>query len=212
MTQRHEADDAKVQQIRRAASDLFLRHGFAGVSTSALAAAAGISKETLYSRYSGKEAVLADVLENLILSGEADTGTAPASLKSTADLDRALRSLAHELSNELMQRDYIELARIVIAETPRLPRVGKTFRRSVPQRAFQRVTELLRAGQQAGLVRELDLMAAARMFVGPLVLHALTNVLLVAPQEIGDAEAPPPMDVDPHVDLLLAAVAKEDSK
>lgn len=202
-------NDVKVQQIRQAARELFLRHGFAGVSTSALAVAAGISKETLYSRYSGKEAVLADVLEDLILSGDLGTDTAPASLKSAADLDRALRSLARELSDELMQRDYIELARIVIAETPRLPRVGETFRRAVPQRAFQRVSELLRAGQRAGLVRDLDVMAATRLFVGPLVLHALINVLLVAPDE---PETPPPMDVDPHVDLFLVAVSKESSQ
>ena len=51
-------DDVKVQQIRRAAHTLFLRHGFAGVSTAALAKEAGVSKETLYSRFPNKDAVL----------------------------------------------------------------------------------------------------------------------------------------------------------
>ncbi|WP_131808074.1 TetR/AcrR family transcriptional regulator, partial [Mycolicibacterium elephantis] len=63
-------DDVKVQQIRRAAHTLFLRHGFAGVSTAALAKEAGVSKETLYSRFPNKDAVLADVLEHLIALGD----------------------------------------------------------------------------------------------------------------------------------------------
>lgn len=198
-------NDSKVQQIRRAAQTLFLRHGFAGVSTTALAQQAGVSKETLYSRYPNKEAVLADVLEHLIISGEAATSAQQPKPATHADLRRALRSLAAQLSTELLQRDYIELARIVIAETPRLPRVGEIFRQSVAERAFGLTVELLAAGRDAALVRDVDPMAAARMFVGPLVLHALTTVLLVAPSA---AKAPPePLDVDTHVELFLAAVA-----
>ncbi|MFV1362672.1 TetR/AcrR family transcriptional regulator [Mycolicibacterium elephantis] len=197
-------DDVKVQQIRRAAHTLFLRHGFAGVSTAALAKEAGVSKETLYSRFPNKDAVLADVLEHLIALGDSgDDADVPAP-ETLADLRHAFRSLAHDLGGQLIQRDYIELVRIVVAETPRLPHVGEIFRRSVPQRAFQRTGELLAAGKQAGLVGDVDVTTAARMFLGPLVLHALLNLLLVAP---GENESPvPPVDVDQHVDLFLAAI------
>ncbi|MEO3797375.1 TetR/AcrR family transcriptional regulator [Nonomuraea sp. B10E15] len=201
-------DDAKVSQIRQAAKILFLRHGFAAVSTAALAKEAGVSKETLYSRYPSKEAVLADVLEHLIAAGKLGT-SAPVLPRTRSELDGALRALARELGGELMEREYIELARIVIAETPRLPHVGEIFRRSVPERAFQLTIELLTAGKKARLIRDVDMVAAARMFVGPLVVHALTNVLLVAPQTAGDAPVPP-LEVDAHVDLFLAAVLKEE--
>ncbi|WP_028922206.1 TetR/AcrR family transcriptional regulator [Pseudonocardia acaciae] len=207
MTER-DRQDVKVLQIRQAAKTLFLRHGFERVSTASLAKEAGVSKETLYSRYPSKEAVLADVLEHLVSAGRADAG-AVESLRDRADLDGALRRLARELSDELMQREYIELARIVIAETPRLPHVGETFRASVPGRAFRATTELLLAGQRAGLVADVDPTAAARMFVGPLVVHALLNVLLVAPRE--GAPPAPRMDVDAHVDLFLTAISRERS-
>jgi TetR/AcrR family transcriptional regulator, mexJK operon transcriptional repressor len=197
-------DDTKVTQIRRAAHTLFLRHGFAGVSTAALAKEAGVSKETLYSRYPNKEAVLADVLEHLIALGQLDTDVDVAAPTSLADLRNALRSLASELGDQLIQRDYIEIARIVIAETPRLPHVGDIFRRSVPQRAFQLTSALLTAGRDAGLIRDVDVMTVARMFLGPLVLHAVINVLLVAPSEDAPVQ---PIDVDTHLDLLLAAIA-----
>lgn len=203
MAERGDEDDAKVRQIREAAKTLFLRHGFGNVSTSALAKEAGVSKETLYSRYPSKEAVLADVLEHLIAAGEPGARATPVP-GTRRELESAFRKLARELSTELMRREYIELARIVIAETPRLPHVGEVFRRSVPQRAFERTSELLTAGVKAQLLRDVDVATAARMFVGPLVVHALVNVLLVAPE--ADRQQAPPMDVDAHVDLFLAAV------
>lgn len=199
-------DDVKVRQIRQAARTLFLRHGFAAVSTAALAKEAGVSKETLYSRYPSKEAVLADVLEHLISAGQLGT-TSSLAPRTREELEGALRLLARELSGELMEREYIELARIVIAETPRLPHVGEIFRRAVPERAFQLTTELLGAAAKERLIGEVDLMAAARMFVGPLVVHAMTTVLLVAPQLSADAP-PPPFDVDLHVGLFLAALGE----
>ncbi|MGV0872648.1 TetR/AcrR family transcriptional regulator [Mycolicibacterium sp. XJ879] len=202
-------DDIKVHQIRAAAHTLFLKHGFAGVSTAALAKAAGVSKETLYSRYPNKDAVLADVLEHLIALGQLDADVDIPAPASIADLRDALRSLATELGEQLITRDYIELVRIVIAETPRLPHVGEIFRQSVPRRAFQLTGALLTAGKDAGLIGDIDVLTAARMFLGPLVLHTLINVLLVAPSEDSAVQ---PIDVDSHVDLLLAAITSPDFK
>jgi TetR/AcrR family transcriptional repressor of mexJK operon len=198
-------DDPKVRQIREAAKALFLRHGFGRVSTAALAKEAGVSKETLYSRYPSKEAVLADVLQHLIVAGEPGARAIPAPV-NREELEGAFRRLARELGTELMRREYIELARIVIAETPRLPHVGEIFRQAVPQRAFERTSELLMAGVKAQLVRDVDVTTAARMFVGPLVVHALINVLLVAPEV--DRQQAVQLDVDAHVDLFLAAVSE----
>src|SRR5262245_8068142 len=57
---------AKREQILQAARTLFLERGFSGTSTDALAAMAGVSKETLYIYFPSKEALLAAVLEHLI--------------------------------------------------------------------------------------------------------------------------------------------------
>lgn len=200
-------EDVKVQQIRRAARKLFLQRGFAGVSTAALAEEAGISKETLYSRFPSKEAVLADVLKHLIAVGDVGEDVPPA-VRTHEDLERALGDLAHRIGGALLQREYIELARIVIAETPRLPQIGEVFRNAVPQRAFGLVTQILDAAKDAALTDDFDSMVAARMFIGPLVLYALTNVLLVAPSVSEGAEPISPLDVEPHVKLFLAAISK----
>jgi TetR/AcrR family transcriptional regulator, mexJK operon transcriptional repressor len=197
-------DDPKVQQIRKAATALFLQHGFGQVSTNALAAEAGISKETLYSRYPNKDAVLADVLTHLISTGQPGPEPTP-QLHTRADLRRALLHFTRQLGSQLMQRDYLELFRLVIAETPRLPRVGDIFRRSVPERAMRRAHALLKAAQDVGLIGEVNLSTAARMLVGPVVIQVLQHGLLVAPS--AQQSPAPTLDTGTHVDLLLQLLA-----
>ncbi|MBE1583790.1 TetR/AcrR family transcriptional regulator [Nonomuraea angiospora] len=195
-------DDVKIVQIRAAAKTLFLRHGFANVSTAALAKEAGVSKETLYTRYPSKEAVLADVLEHLITTTE-ELPVATTVITCRTDLERELRNFADKLLAGLMDREYMELARIVIAETPRLPHVGETFRGAVPDRAMAVARGLLAAARDADVIEDLDLHSAALMLVSPLVIHALVNVLLVAPT----AERPPAtLDVDSCVSLFLRTI------
>jgi TetR/AcrR family transcriptional regulator, mexJK operon transcriptional repressor len=193
-------DDPKVEQIRKAATSLFLQRGFGGVSTSDLAKEAGVSKETLYSRYPNKDAVLADVLQHLISTGQADQDPMPR-LRSRADLEHALLDFTRLLGSQLMQRDYIELARVVIAETPRLPHVADIFWRSVPEHSLRRAAALLESACDAGLIGETDVVAAARMLVGPVVIQVLHHGLLAAPR--ADRSRIPPLDTDTHVHLLL---------
>ncbi len=202
-------DDAKVRQIRDAARTLFLRDGYAQVSTAALAKEAGVSKETLYSRYPGKHAVLADLLKHLISVGGSETRVPPR-LEEPGDLEDALTGFANDLAAHLMQRDYLELARIVIAETPRLPHVGEIFRQAVPERALSGVEALLANARRAGLVRDVDLPVAARMFVGPIVIAVLTNGLLRPPSDDDRPAAPP--GVAAHVALFLDAVTDRGAK
>ena len=53
---------ARREQILRAAAELFARHGFHGVSIDDLGTAVGISGPALYRYFSGKEAVLGELL------------------------------------------------------------------------------------------------------------------------------------------------------
>ncbi|MBO0879398.1 MAG: TetR/AcrR family transcriptional regulator [Mycobacterium sp.] len=197
-------DDTKVQQIRKAATTLFLQHGFGHVSTAALAKEAGVSKETLYSRYPNKDAVLADVLQHLISAGRPGPGPMPV-LRTRADLKTALLHFTRTLGSQLMQREYLELSRVVIAETPRLPHIGEIFRRSVPEVSLRHAGALLESARTAGLIGDVDLAAAARMLVGPVVIQVLLNGLLVAPS--ADRSQTPGLDTDTHVHLLLAMLS-----
>jgi TetR/AcrR family transcriptional repressor of mexJK operon len=198
-------DDPKVEQIRKAATSLFLQWGFGRVSTDALAKEAGVSKETLYSRYPNKDAVLADVLQHLVATGRPDDEPMPP-LRTRADLLHALLHFSRSLGGQLMQRDYVELARVVIAETPRLPHLGEIFWQSVPDRSLRRAAALLKRARDAGLIGETDLSAVARMLVGPVVIQVLQHALLVAPRAARSRT--PRLDTDTHVHLLVAMLPR----
>ena len=63
-TQRRQ--EAKREQIRTAAQQLFLDKGFGETSMDSVTAAAGVSKQTLYRYYETKAVLFADVLGQLI--------------------------------------------------------------------------------------------------------------------------------------------------
>ena len=198
---------AKKEQIRAGARRLFLDKGFAATSTDAVAAEAGVSKQTLYAYYPSKEELLADVLEHLIEDGPrggSPLTAAGAPPGSRDELRRALDSLARGLISGLMAPDYVALVRVVIAETPRLPHLGRLFRSAVPERVLGDVSALLEAARENGVIGPVDTDAASRAFVGPLLTYVLLDGLFV-----GDCppRPPGPERIEAAVDLFMKAVA-----
>src|SRR4028119_721619 len=172
---------AKRDQIRGGARRWCLRRGVAGASTDAIVAEAGVSKQTLYAYYPNKETLLASVLGHLI--GEGSGRQLPAvegtSRGTPEEVRRSLGSLAHGLIASLMQPDYLALMRVVIAETPRLPRLGSLFKSAVPEQVLGNVSEILRIARAEGVVGEVDPDSASRMFAGALLTYAILDGLLV---------------------------------
>lgn len=198
--------EAKRNQIRAGAKKLFLGSGFAA-SMDAIAREAGASKVTLYSYYPSKEDLLADVLGHLIEEGTrggpfgAIEGATP---RDREELRRALLSMARGLVAGLMDPEYVALVRVVIAETPRLPRLGKLFASEVPGRVLGNVAALLQAGRERDLIRDdVDSEAASRAFVGSLLTYVLIDGLFV-----GDGPPRPPdlNRIEAAVDLVMEAV------
>lgn len=196
---------AKRDQIRAGAQRVFLSRGFAAASTDAIAAEAGVSKQTLYVYYPSKEELLADVLTNLIQRGR-PAGSAPfepPSLATVEDLRQAVGAFAHRMIGQFMQPEYLALLRIIFSETQRVPEVGKLFRTSVPERVLSGLAGLLTAGKAEGSVRDVDLDAAPRMLVGALLTHAIIGGLLVAD---APPEMPEPERIDAVVDLVVEMI------
>jgi TetR/AcrR family transcriptional regulator of autoinduction and epiphytic fitness len=195
---------AKRDQIRAAAARLFLARGFAGASTDALAAAAGVSKETLYRYYPSKEALLADVLAHLL----ADLPAAPPGELAVEPADHpALRAmlldLAQRIVGDLMQPDYLALVRMIVAEAPRFPGLAAAFRDSVPPRVFGSIAQALTRARAAGLVAATDIDAAARLFAGSLLTFVLLDGLWVGD---GPPRPPAPERLAAIVDLYLTGI------
>ena len=196
--------EAKRTQILDGAQRRFLEHGYAATSTDAVAAAAGVSKQTLYAYYPSKEELLVDVIRRLVepatdaVAGLAE-GPAPA---DRDDLRRALCRLAERIMATVMQPAYLALLRVIVAEAPRQPRLAELYKATVPERGFRAVSALLADAAERGVVAATDLDAAARLFVGPLLTYASLDGL------VGDGTPRPPAPerIAAIVDLFLRAV------
>ena len=113
-----------VPRIRGAARRLFLERGYEGTSMDAVAAAAPVSKRTLYQHFPGKADLFAAVIDDAwshftrapILPG--DTGGDPRAV---------LRAYVGRLTEHWGRPAVVPLLRLVIAEAPRFPELSQAY-------------------------------------------------------------------------------------
>ena len=174
---------AKREQIRAAARDLFLRHGFAETSMDAVTAAAGVSKQTLYHYYETKAQLFADVLAQLIAKASPPVGSPPPPPppRTAEEFEASLLALCERYLTRLMKPDQLSLLRVVIAEGSRVPELAETFRTTVPAADAAAVMGVIQTAMARGLVAEwVDGRAAARALASMLIGFVLRDGLLAA--------------------------------
>ena len=207
MGARSEQTEGRRIQIRNAARQLFLRHGFQGTSTDAVMSAAGVaSKETLYRYFRSKEEMFVEVVRSMTVEGPYLKGLLERDpLPRTAEELRALvRSFVLELLKTMLQPDYLALMRITIGELPKFPELGELFRQAVPLRAMRYLRSLAKAGQITGMVRAgKDPEITARMIMGTLLTYAIFDGLLVEGRK---PRLPGPTTVEAIVENILDIV------
>jgi TetR/AcrR family transcriptional repressor of mexJK operon len=122
--------DTKRRTILDGARSIFLAHGYGGASMDQVAAAASVSKMTLYRYFVGKEQLFAGVVEDLC---ERIADDALSAAMETLPPEQALRAFAKRILATLFDPDTIELHRIVIAESRRFPELGRLFYQQGPE-------------------------------------------------------------------------------
>jgi len=141
---------SKRDAIRRAALDVFLQHGYTATSIDMILDAAGVSRQTLYNHFDGKEelflAVIGTVLDEL-LGGLAERVDEVA-IGDTEDLAGDLIGLGVTWVGFMLQPDFLALRRLVIGEAANFPQLARVWQERGPRRLEDR---LLRAfGRLAG--------------------------------------------------------------
>lgn len=193
---------AKAEAVLDAARALFVEHGFGATSMDAIAARAGVSKATVYAHHGGKHALFAattqraceHVTERMALPAEV----------ADMPLESALRALAHSFLEAILAPQNLTLFRMVIAEQPRFPELGRIFYDSAPGRTRERVRAYLERARRHGLLESIDCELAAAQFLGALRGDLQIQALLgVGPQTI-DA----PAVVDAAVATFLRRYAR----
>jgi AcrR family transcriptional regulator len=163
----------------------------------AIARHAGVSKATLYSHFAGKDALFAALIvsECRHLSGQIGERAL-----DEPDIRDVLLRVAHDFNNLLCTGYGLTMYRIVVAEVPRFPELGRVFYDSGPTIMIDRIANLLHQAADRGLLKIGDPRIAAIQFISLIrgELH-LTRVL-----GLKKASKNPADYVEASVDLFLA--------
>ncbi|MGP4001679.1 TetR/AcrR family transcriptional regulator [Streptomyces sp. 8N706] len=149
--------------ILDAAFELVGEVGFNKLTIEAIAARAGVGKQTIYRWWPSKAAVLFDSF--LALSGDTDGPTLPDSGDLETDLKVVLRATVDELNDPKYDLPF----RALTAESQNDPDLARELTGRILEPGLAAYEERLRAARDAGQVAEgVDPRVATEMLVGPL--------------------------------------------
>jgi AcrR family transcriptional regulator len=169
------------QAILEAATEVFVRQGYLGATTDQVAAAASVSKQTVYKQFGDKQHLFAEVI-GVTTAGVVDrlTAVVARALGDVTDVRAALRDLAGGFLRGLLQPDVLRLRRLVVAEADRFPEVGRAWFEQGFDRALVVLGEALHRLEERGLLHDLgDPTLAAYQFAG-LVMYLPMNQSMFA--------------------------------
>lgn len=150
--------------IRDAAAALFLENGYQGTSMDDIAAAARISKQTIYTHFADKEALFRDlVLGNASRVDEFAQNLVRA-VRDAPDVRTALRDLGRQYIRIVTRPDVLRLRRLVIAESGRFPDISRAYYEQVPERMYVALADLMRELSGRGALRLDDPEQTSRQF------------------------------------------------
>jgi len=175
----------KPQEIREAAQSLFLAQGMRDTSMDAVAAAARVTKQTLYRYYRSKDELFVDALGGLVAE---QVAASIADVRPTGPVDRdefaaLLLTLSRHIVDRVLEPSYLALLRVILAEARQFPDLAGHFRQAVIARFTTDLRGLLDSAPVAPLLAEPATDTTVRLFVGP-VLAYLLEALMLDPEAV----------------------------
>ena len=170
----------KAETILTAARELFLAKGYALASTDQIQQKAGVSKATIYAHYASKAGLFAAVIEQ---ECQRSFNAEPETKLDTLPISEFLAIKGLRFLELLHSPASIGLFRIVIAESPRFPELGRAFFTAGPTDKIQRIKRNLDLAVQKGEITCPNTALAAEMFLQMLCGFDHLRELLNIPQD-----------------------------
>jgi AcrR family transcriptional regulator len=185
----------KREQILQGAIEVFLNHGYAGTSMDRVAAAAGVSKQTIYSHFQDKEGLFTALVERVTIHRlQHELGMDDLCGEPEVLLQQLATIFLHKLGNQ----EYLNLFRVLVAESARFPELAQLYSRTVIHRGRQMLSAYFRAHPELNIT---DPEAAAHIFCGSLVSFLLA-------QEILYGKLVSPLEGERVIQELVALIVK----
>jgi AcrR family transcriptional regulator len=169
--------DRRRTALLRAATHIFLQHGFEAASLDEIIRQAGGSRSMIYEQFGGKEGLFAAIIADLCESITTPLAEAIANQRSPASV---LTSFADLFMARLMDPASLALYRVVIAESRRFPKLGAQVFAAGPEAAAGQLAAYLSRETRKGTLRIRQPAMAARLFLemikGDLHTRALFGV------------------------------------
>lgn len=176
-------DPAKRAALVAAAQDLFMERGFEATSIDAIAARAGVAKVTVYSHFSGKDALFAAAVTakcDFMLG--ADLTHLPG-----ATVEERLMAFARRFLGLITDPESMAVHRLVMAEGGRHPEIAEIFFTNAVMGTCARLGVLLHAEVEAGTLAITDYEMAAGQFLalikGMPMLRQELHIAPMSPEE-----------------------------
>jgi AcrR family transcriptional regulator len=140
MPNKRSRGDIRNSRLQKVAADLFLKHGYEGVTIDKIVERAGGSKSTVYSEFGGKCGLFIRSIENLCLeANEPLTKIDYAGL----NLEASLKKLSFHILKLITAKQSVELHRLAISEAANCPEVGEAWYTHGPAKTASFIRSLL---------------------------------------------------------------------
>lgn len=203
MTAPQRLTDRKRLAILEAAADQFRSFGFEATSMDKIAAIAGVSKRTVYNHFPSKDDLFGETLVQLFHSSAA---LLELPYRADVPLRDQLTALMNQKVRTLADKNFLDLARVAIAEAVHAPERARPIIARLGERE-EGVTAWIRAAQADGKLKEGDPAFAATLLQGQVKAVAFwPQVTMGAPPLAPAMHAPL---VDAAVSMFLAYFAKQ---
>ena len=150
------------RRLREAAIEAFVDNGFEGTTMEAVAAAAGITKRTLYAKYADKQSLFAAVIPRAL----ADMPFLGVAIEvPDGDLTNSLCQLARQIIERLVDPTAVRLRRLAMLEADRIAELDPVEGADMWSTSLLSIVHLLATHAEAGEIVADDLEVAADLFL-----------------------------------------------
>jgi AcrR family transcriptional regulator len=193
------------EELLAASLKLFAERGFHATSIRDIARAVGITEGLIYHYFRSKEALLKGVVEHSL------TGRDPHGFEKFPDdlpIDEALRRLGKTLLGRL--RSNKEIFRLMVSESRLFERNGDLFYpKMIYDTGMRRMGAFLASRMDAGELRQVDPVLAARQFTGSLVAFFIFQEILLGKRVV---HVDPEAFLEMTIDIFLNGIEKKQVK
>ena len=161
--------DDKATAILKAATEVFLQHGFSSATTDMIQRQAGVSKATIYAHYTTKEALFSAVIASrceIFTQQVKALGT----VRADAKPEEMLTEMGTAYLRLLLKGENLAFFRVISAEAPRFPELAREFYLAGPLQLIKVISEQLNYSVQQGYLdlQSIGITAGAETFLSSL--------------------------------------------